>query len=47
VSEFQPFQGRGGDVSPIGMEVFAWFCLTSDANAELEISAVELKPASN
>jgi hypothetical protein len=47
VNQFRPFRGRGGDLSVIGMEVFAWFCLTSDANAELEISAVELQPASN
>lgn len=47
IDQFQPFRGQWGDISPIGMEVFAWFCLTSDANVELEISTVELKPATN
>lgn len=47
VDQFQPFRGRSATDSAIGMEVFACFCLTSDVNAELEISAVELKPASN
>ena len=47
VDHFQPFRGRGGEDSAVGMEAFVWFCLTSDTNAELEISAVELKPASN
>lgn len=47
VAHLRPFRSRGGELSPIGMEVFAWFCLTSDVNAELEISAVELKPDSN
>jgi hypothetical protein len=47
VDQFQPFRGRSAEDSAIGMEVFTWFCLTSDINAELEISAVELKPASN
>ena len=46
-SQFRPFRGRGGDFSAIGMEVFVWFCLTSDANAKLEIASVELKPTSN
>ncbi len=47
VDQFQPFRGSNAEDSAIGMEVFTWFCLTSDVNAELEISAVELKPASN
>ncbi|MCP4462776.1 MAG: FecR domain-containing protein [Planctomycetaceae bacterium] len=47
VQQFQPFRGRTAVDSAIGMEVFVWFCLTSDVDAELEISAVELKPASN
>jgi hypothetical protein len=47
VDQFQPFRGRSAEDSAIGMEVFTWFCLTSDVDAELEISAVELKPASN
>lgn len=47
VEQFRPFRGRGGTTSPEGMEVFHWFCLTSDTNAELEISSVELKIATN
>lgn len=47
VDQFRPFRTRSRKLSATGMEVFACFCLTSDVNAELEISAVELKPASN
>lgn len=43
IDQFQPFRSRGGESSPVGMEVINWFCLTSDANAELEISDVQLK----
>ena len=43
IEQFQSFRSRGGEDTAVGMEVFVWFCLTSDANAELEISAVELK----
>jgi len=47
VEQFRPFRGRGDTTSAVGMEVFHWFCLTSDTNAELEISSVELKTATN
>ena len=43
IDQFQPFRSRGGESSPVGMEVINWFCLTSDVNAELEISDVQLK----
>lgn len=42
IDQFKPFRSRGGESSPVGMEVINWFCLTSDANAELEISDVQL-----
>ena len=44
VSQMRLLRGRGSDLTAIGMEVFACFCLTSDRNAQLEISAVELIP---
>ena len=47
VSQFRAFRSRGKETSPIGMEVINCFCLTSDANAKLEISGVELKTASD
>ncbi|MDG2223325.1 MAG: FecR domain-containing protein [Rubripirellula sp.] len=42
VSELQLLRGRGKNIEATGKEVFACFCLTSDRNAQLEISAVEL-----
>ena len=47
VSQFRAFRSRGEETSPVGMEVINCFCLTSDTNAALEISAVELKTASD
>ncbi|MDA7618463.1 FecR family protein [Verrucomicrobia bacterium] len=44
VREFQNRRKPGGGTSAIGMEIFTWFCLTSDPGAELAISHVKLMP---
>lgn len=42
IREFQSRRKRNGESSTNGMEVSAWFCFTSEPNAELTISHVEL-----
>jgi len=42
-SQFRIRRTRAGGSSPVGVEVFVWFCLTSGAGAQLENSNVELK----
>ena len=42
VSQMQRLRGRGNGLTAIGMEIFTCFCFTSDQNAQLEISSVEL-----
>jgi ferric-dicitrate binding protein FerR (iron transport regulator) len=45
IHEFRSRRERNGGNLAVGMEVFTWFCLTSDPEAELSISHVELTPA--
>ena len=45
VAQLQAFRGRGSYGSPVGMELFSWFCFTSNPKSELSISAVTLTPA--
>ncbi|MAI69825.1 MAG: hypothetical protein CMM01_02810 [Rhodopirellula sp.] len=42
VSEMQKFRDHSDKTPPVGMEIFSWFCFTSDPNCEFIISAVSL-----
>jgi hypothetical protein len=42
IREFQSRRESGGGISATGMEISAWFCFTTDPDAELAISHVEL-----
>lgn len=37
VNDLQTFRGRGNNVSPVGLEVCPWFCVTSNKNSNCHI----------